>query len=377
MDEENRVRTQDDGTLQLGIPLLNRRVAPRCTCGKSLMLVTLTQGLVVKKREVPLPNQNRGSLYQLLATHHVDTLVCGGISSDTRSWIQSMGISIIDNVACGADEVVEALNNGEMEPGYGFSRHAGEPNASATGSGNRSGRAGSGSLTTDEGVQVQITEVDCLACNNMVCLKGECCPIANTLPAELYDEKTRRMLESSMDVSLEDSRQLCRVAELVYYCLEMGYSKIGIAYCVDLTDPARVLADIMRRFFCVVPVCCKVGGLSEAELLHGGAATPLGSERRAVACNPAGQADVLNGRKTDLNVVVGLCMGADCVFTQASKVPVTTIFVKDKSLANNPIGAVYSEYYLNAISNAGEDGFQKERIEGRGASRETIGHNED
>lgn len=377
MEEKNKAPVQNQGTLQLGIPLLNRRVAPRCTCGETVMLVTLIHGRVVKKQEVQLPNQDRGSLYQLLSMHNVDTLVCGGISSDTRSWIQSMDISIIDNVACGADEVVEALNSGEMEPGYGFSRHAGEPNASATGSGNRSGRAGSGSRTTDEGVQVQITEVDCLACNNMVCLKGESCHLLVAPLAKPSDEKARRMLESSMDVSLEDSRQLCRVAELVYFCLEMGYSKIGIAYCVDLTDPARVLADIMRRFFCVVPVCCKVGGLSEAELLHGGAATPLGSERRAVACNPAGQADVLNGRKTDLNVVVGLCMGADCVFTQASKAPVTTVFVKDKSLANNPIGAVYSEYYLNEISNAGEDGFSKERMEGRGVSLETIGHNED
>ena len=45
-------------------------------------------------------------------------------------------------------------------------------------------------------------------------------------------------------------------------------------------------------------------------------------------------------------MIVGLCMGADCVFTARSEAPVTTLFVKDRSLANNPIGAVYSEYYL-------------------------------
>ena len=32
-----------------------------------------------------------------------------------------------------------------------------------------------------------------------------------------------------------------------------------------------------------------------------------------------------------------------------AEAPVTTIFVKDKSLANNPIGAVYSHYYLTDI----------------------------
>jgi hypothetical protein len=65
-----------------------------------------------------------------------------------------------------------------------------------------------------------------------------------------------------------------------------------------------------------------------------------------IACHPVAQARTLNEAGTDLNVIVGLCMGSDCVFTRESEAPVTTLFVKDKSLANNPIGAVYSEYYL-------------------------------
>jgi len=31
---------------------------------------------------------------------------------------------------------------------------------------------------------------------------------------------------------------------------------------------------------------------------------------------------------------------------------VTTLFVKDKSLVNNPIGAIYSDYYLNEVTRA-------------------------
>jgi uncharacterized metal-binding protein len=55
---------------------------------------------------------------------------------------------------------------------------------------------------------------------------------------------------------------------------------------------------------------------------------------------------VLSEAGTEFNVVVGLCMGADCLFTKASTAPVSTLFVKDRSLANNPIGALYSDYYL-------------------------------
>ena len=75
-------------------------------------------------------------------------------------------------------------------------------------------------------------------------------------------------------------------------------------------------------------------------------AEPPHSTNHQVACNPAGQAAVLNQIETDINVLVGLCMGADCILTRRSDAPVTTLFVKDKSLANNPIGAVYSDYYL-------------------------------
>ena len=68
-----------------------------------------------------------------------------------------------------------------------------------------------------------------------------------------------------------------------------------------------------------------------------------------VACDPEAVAQALNTRKTDLNVLVGFCVGADCIFNRNSEAPVTTIFVKDKSLANNPIGAVYSHYHLEDI----------------------------
>ena len=49
---------------------------------------------------------------------------------------------------------------------------------------------------------------------------------------------------------------------------------------------------------------------------------------------------------TDLNVMVGLCMGHDIIFTQHSKSPVTNLIVKDRVLGHNPAAAIYSRYYL-------------------------------
>ncbi|MEJ2185627.1 MAG: DUF1847 domain-containing protein, partial [Gemmatimonadota bacterium] len=148
------------------------------------------------------------------------------------------------------------------------------------------------------------------------------------------DQRTRSSPQARS--AREDERMLCRLAELVYFAMEMGYAKLGVAFCADLLEPATVLVGVLRRFFDVLPVCCKVG------------AAPA-EESRSTPCNPAGQAAVMNQAGTDLNVLVGLCVGADAVFARESRAPVTTIFVKDKSLANNPIGAVYSHYHLQEI----------------------------
>jgi len=127
----------------------------------------------------------------------------------------------------------------------------------------------------------------------------------------------------------------------------MRYRRLGVAFCIELLEQTEVLVRLLRRFFEVHPVCCKVGGMFFDDLLEEDR-DPTGF--RHVACNPLGQARVLEGLGTDLNVIVGLCVGADCLFARASKAPVTTLFVRDKSQVNNPIAAIYSEYYLDEVS---------------------------
>jgi uncharacterized metal-binding protein len=156
------------------------------------------------------------------------------------------------------------------------------------------------------------------------------------------------MLESAADINYEPERSLCRVAELVYFFLEMKYKRVGIAFCVELLDQTRVLAGVLRRFFDVLAVCCRVGN---SRVDQQGMKSELdGLDLESVRCNPLGQAEILHKFGSEINVIVGLCIGVDCVFTKASKVPVTTLFVKDRMLANNPIGAMYSDYYLAGIA---------------------------
>ena len=66
-------------------------------------------------------------------------------------------------------------------------------------------------------------------------------------------------------------------------------------------------------------------------------------------CNPIIQARALEDDETQLNITVGLCVGHDILFNKHSHVPVTALIVKDRVLAHNPVGAVYSGYYRKII----------------------------
>ena len=56
---------------------------------------------------------------------------------------------------------------------------------------------------------------------------------------------------------------------------------------------------------------------------------------------------LLEKEDTDLNVVVGLCVGHDTLFFRYSAAPVTTLIVKDRVLGHNSAAALYtsSSYY--------------------------------
>ncbi len=63
---------------------------------------------------------------------------------------------------------------------------------------------------------------------------------------------------------------------------------------------------------------------------------------RQPMCNPIGQAAILDGEGCDLNIILGLCVGDDTLFIKHSKAPVTVLAVKDRVLAHNPLGALYT-----------------------------------
>lgn len=310
-------------------------MAPRCTNAEGLYRATVNRGRPVTIERLPVMISSAVELISLLRTTGVDTLVCGGVSNTVRKMLIGEGIEIIDNITGRVEEVLVRIRSDEISAAsIDQTAHRINP-----------------TMPNEDGAE-RFVKFNCLQCADPVCLDGDSCVPGLGEILRSPNTANRRMLEAAMDVSHEEPRRLCRLAEVVYFSLEMHYKRLGLAYCVDLWEPAGILLGVLERFFEVVPVCCKVGGVEEAELVSDEAlwrATGVPS----IACNPIGQAWVLNKAGTQFNVSVGLCVGADALFSMASDVPTSTLFVKDKTLAHNPIGALYSEHYLQeSISQA-------------------------
>ncbi len=136
-----------------------------------------------------------------------------------------------------------------------------------------------------------------------------------------------------------------RIAEALDFTRRMGFAKVGFAAC---TAFGRELAIISRLFteagFEVVSASCAIGRVSAEDR----GLPELGRYVNA-GCNPLAQAEILNTAGTQLNFILGLCMGHDTLFTRHSKAPVSTLIVKDRLMGNNPAAALYGYHARRAL----------------------------
>ena len=187
-----------------------------------------------------------------------------------------------------------------------------------------------------------MTTPRCASCEARLCRDGKDCFAVGEGHRVLYEDGQTAQLHKG--ASAIEARHYCkepRLAEVILFAEELGLRKVGLAFCIGLASEAGVIGEILARHFDVVSVCCKVGGIAkrtfDLEQIDP-------QNQKEIMCNPAGQAQLLNDAGTELNILCGLCVGHDAIFSKASNAPVTTLVVKDRVLAHNPIGAVYCQY---------------------------------
>lgn len=166
-------------------------------------------------------------------------------------------------------------------------------------------------------------------------------------------EENKKIMIAAAEAEYEGYEQLTRVQEIIEFAKKIGAKKLGIATCVGLINESRTLARILREHgFEVYGVACKVGIRKKTEVGIPDKCNELGENM----CNPILQAEILNKEKTDLNLVMGLCVGHDSLFYKHSEAFVTTVVTKDRVLGHNPAAALYTAntYYKRKLSKKDE-----------------------
>jgi uncharacterized metal-binding protein len=158
------------------------------------------------------------------------------------------------------------------------------------------------------------------------------------------DEATKTMARMAARVEAKGYMKWTRVEDTIEFARSMGYRKLGIACCVGLKREGAILQSILRRNgFEVASAICKTGGVPK-EMLGVRDEEKVHPGQFEAMCNPIAQAKLLDAAGSELNILVGLCVGHDALFTKASKAPVTTLIAKDRVLGHNPAVALYNHH---------------------------------
>ncbi|MCJ7855531.1 DUF1847 domain-containing protein [Lachnospiraceae bacterium NSJ-143] len=165
------------------------------------------------------------------------------------------------------------------------------------------------------------------------------------------DAENSRLAMAAAQVEGNFYCKLTRVEETVKFAEKIGAKKLGIATCAGTIREARIFAKILRKNgFEVIGEACKVGnrdkteiGIDDKDKIHPDCYEPM--------CNPILQAKILNEEKTDLNVMMGLCVGHDALFIKYSDAPVTVLFTKDRVMGHNAVMPLYltESYYRKLL----------------------------
>lgn len=202
----------------------------------------------------------------------------------------------------------------------------------------------------------------CAMCSNHSCEAGDFDKMPLNCPCkeqeeqekikEFYlDEENKMIAHFSALTEAEGYCKKTRLEEIMDFAHKCGFKKLGLAFCVGLSREANILCKILlNNGFEINSLACKNGSIpkefieiKDNEKIHPGKFEPM--------CNPIGQAVFLNKSQTELNIILGLCVGHDSLFIKYSDAPVTVFAVKDRVLAHNPLGALYlsDSYYKNKL----------------------------
>ena len=184
----------------------------------------------------------------------------------------------------------------------------------------------------------------CSNCNIHACNKNNLgkapknCPSLNERGNEIeqsyLEEENYKIAQISANIVMDNYGSKTRIIETIDFAKKCGYQNIGLAFCIGLQKESSVIEKILRQQgLNVESIICKVGAINRELIGIYNCDVPM--------CNPIAQAEYLNDKQTDLNIILGLCVGHDSLFFKYSKAPTTVLAVKDRVLGHNPLKTIY------------------------------------
>jgi uncharacterized metal-binding protein len=165
----------------------------------------------------------------------------------------------------------------------------------------------------------------------------------------LYSEpQHERMARQSALVEALGYGRWNRLREIAEFAERMGLKRLGIAYCPDMTREAVLAATYLRSHLLDVRL-----------------------PPEEYDCDPVGQATLFGRQRTQLNVIAGMCVGHEAVFTRASRAPLTGLVARDERFCHNPAAALYTaDSYAHASLHGARP--ERKRTDFRGWEIDTL-----
>ena len=190
---------------------------------------------------------------------------------------------------------------------------------------------------------------DCAECKTHACYtKGvNCTGMDRDLVKDAYTEEEKKIMEAAAYVEGTFYSNITRLQETAEFARAMGYKKLGMSFCIGLNDEVRYIARYFKQQgFEFYSVCCKNCSVPKSDL---GLKQVKPELEHEAMCNPKFQARFLAEQGVELFISCGLCVGHDTIFNKNCPGPVTNLVVKDRLLAHNPLGAIYSRYWKRKL----------------------------
>lgn len=198
-------------------------------------------------------------------------------------------------------------------------------------------------------------KADCANCSTHACYTKSinCTVVTDQEIQAAYTKEEQQIMQAAAYVEATFYSNITRLQETAEFAKAMGYKKLGMAFCIGLNSEARYIARFYQQLgFEFYSVCCKNCSFAKKNL---GLKQVKPELEHEAMCNPKFQAKFLADKGTELFISCGLCVGHDAIFNSACPGPVTTLVVKDRLLAHNPLGAIYSRYWKKKLNILADD----------------------